>query len=182
VTMRRKLGKDGLLGEAADGAGILTSLVKSGIVARELVGITVWLHVGDELLGILSIVTKRANERELLAKRMSTDLRVLTTLTIPGLRGQIGPELNVEHALSLAMIRRSHARTSDFSSLDADSLGNETTTAILGRGVEDSCITRWRTSSSENRGSEVQAQDLSLDKIGVSHDLLSFTIPKKKVH
>lgn len=170
VTMRRKLGKDRLLGEAADGAGILAGLIKSGVVARELVGIDVLLHVGDELLGILSIVAKRTDERKLGTKRMSTNLRVLTTLTVPGLRGHIRPELNVEHALSLTVIRRSHARTSNLGSLNTDSLGNKTTTTILSRSVKNSCITRWRTSSSENRGSEVHAQNLSLDKICVSHD------------
>jgi len=170
VTMRRKLGKHGLLGEATDGAGIQTSLVKSGVMARELVGIDVLLHVGDELLGILSIVAKRADERKLATDGVITDLLVLSTITVPGLRGHIGPQLDVEHALSLAVIRRSHARTGDLSSLNADGLSDETTTAILSRGVQDSCITGWGTSSSENGGSEVHAQNLSLNKICVSHD------------
>jgi len=184
VTVRRKLGKDGLLGEAADGAGILTSLIESGVVARELVGINILLHVGDELLGILSVVAKRTDQRKVLAERMSTDLGVLTTLTVPSLRRHIRPQLDVEHALSLAMIRRSHARTSNLGSLNTDGLGNETTATILSRSIKDSSITRWRTSSSENRGREVHAQDLSLDKICVSHCfvvlMLFVNVPSKK--
>jgi len=169
VAMGRELGEDGLLGEALDGGGVGTGLIKSGVVARELVGIDVLLHVGDELLGVLSVVAERADQRKLLAKRVSADLGVLTALAVPGLRRQVGPELDVEHALSLAVVGGGHAGTSDLGGLDADGLGDKTTTAVLGRGVQDGCITGWGTGSSEDGGREVHAQDLSLDKIGVSH-------------
>jgi len=170
VAVRRELGEHGLLGEALDGGGVGTSVIKAGVVARELVCIDILLHVGDELLGILSIVTERADERELASNRVVADLLVFAALAVPGLRGHIGPELDVEHALSLAVIRRSHARASNLSGLNADGLCNKTTTTVLSRSIQNSCITRWGTSSSENGGSEVHAQDLSLQQIGVSHD------------
>jgi len=169
VTMRRKLGKNGLLGKALDGSGVGTSLVKSGVVTRELVGINVLLHVGDKLLGILSVVAKRTNQRKLATNGVVTNLLIFTALAVPGLRRHVRPELDVKHALSLTMIRRSHARTSNLGSLNTDSLCYKTTTTVLSRGIQDSCITRWRTSSSENGGSEVHAQNLSLQKISVRH-------------
>jgi len=169
VAVRRKLGEDRLLGEALDGSGVGASVIEIGVVAGELVGVDVLLHVGDELLGVLSVVAERADQRDLLADFVSTDLGVLTALAVPGLRGHVGPELDVEHALGLAVIGGSHAGAGDLCGLDADGLGDKTTAAVLSRGVEDGGVAGWGASSSENRGSEFHAQDGSLQKICVSH-------------
>ena len=169
VTVRAELGKDRLLGEAADGKSIVLSGLEVSVVAGELVGINILLHVGDKLSCIIGVVTQRADERKLARSRMSTDLLILTAGTIPGLRREVSPELDVEHAVGGATGGSCHAGTGDLGSLDTDGLGDKTTTTTISRAVQDLCVTGGGTSSSEDGGLELEALDLNLKAVSVRH-------------
>jgi len=169
MSVRAELGKDRLLGQAADSAGIVLGGLEVGVVAGELVCINKLLHVGDKLLRIISVVAQRADQGKLTRSRMSTNLLILTTRSVPGLRRKISPELNVEHAVGRAAGRGGHAGTGNLGSFNTDGLGDKTTTTTVSRTIQNIGITGGGTSSSENGGLELETLDLNLETISVRH-------------